>query len=76
MKSRFWQMCWLPARQAEQVPSQISGMTVTGRRPTSPDTGADCGDGAGCLVAEDQGGRTRASMSPCTMCRSVPHSPQ
>ena len=33
MKSRFWQMCWLPARQAGQVPSQESGMTVT-RSPT------------------------------------------
>ena len=54
MKSRFWQMCWLPARQPGQVPSQRSGMTVTGS-PTlhAGDPVTDRGDRAAHLVADD-----------------------
>ena len=39
MKVRFWQMCVLPARQAGQVPSHSSGITVTfspGDQPALP----------------------------------------
>ena len=55
MKSRFWQMCGLPARQAGQVPSQASGMTVTASPTLQPvDAVAERGDRAAHLVAEDE----------------------
>ena len=55
MKVRFWQMCVLPARQAGQVPSQSSGITVTfspGDQPSTPSP-TDV-DRAAHLVTEDQ----------------------
>ena len=55
MKFRFWQMCELPARQAGQVPSQSSGITVTASPAAHPVTaGADRLDRAAHLVAEDR----------------------
>ena len=55
MKFRFWQMWELPARQAGQVPSQSSGITVTASPAAHPvDAGPDRLDRAAHLVAEGQ----------------------
>ena len=48
-------MCWLPARHAGQVPSQESGITVTGSPTAHPvDAVAQGGDLAAHLMTEDQ----------------------
>ncbi len=76
MKSRFWQMCWLPARQAGQVPSQARGMTVTASPSVQPVTPLPMAAIVPLISCpKTRGVSTRASMLPCRMCRSVPHSP-
>ena len=76
MKSRFWQMWELPARQAGQVPSQASGMTVTASPTLHPSTPSPIAAIVPLISwPNTRGFSTRASMLPCRMCRSVPHSP-
>lgn len=76
MKSRFWQMCSFPARQAGHVPSQASGMTVTASptdQPSTPVPRATIVPDISCPIVA--GLLTRPSMSPWKTWRSVPQIP-
>ena len=75
-KSRLWQMCEYPARQAGQSPHGASGITVTRSpidRPLTPFPIAAIVPDISC--PSTAGSVTRASIAPWRMCRSVPQIP-
>ena len=76
MKVRFWQMWELPARHAGQVPSHSRGITVTRSPADQPSTSVPT-DSTVPLIScpKTSGVRTRRSMCPWAMCRSVPQRP-
>ena len=70
-------LMWLRPRSAGVSPRGSSGRTTTsspGWKPSTPSPISATVPDISCPIT--CGGRTRASIAPCAMCRSVPQTPQ